>query len=53
MTARRPFEIGLFTFGDLTDDPSTGRPLDPAARLREFIDLAKIADDAGLDVPEP
>ena len=50
MSARRPFEIGLFTFGEITADPSTGRPLDPARRLREFIDLAKIADEAGLDV---
>ncbi|TFV93009.1 LLM class flavin-dependent oxidoreductase [Blastococcus sp. CT_GayMR20] len=45
-----PFEIGLFTFGEITADPATGRPLDPAVRLREFIDLAVLADQAGLDV---
>lgn len=45
-----PFEIGLFTFGEVTADPATGRPLDPAVRLREFIDLAVLADQAGLDV---
>ena len=28
----------------------TGKPIDPAVRLREFIDLARIADQAGLDV---
>ena len=28
----------------------TGRPIDPAVRLREFIDLAVVADQAGLDV---
>jgi alkanesulfonate monooxygenase SsuD/methylene tetrahydromethanopterin reductase-like flavin-dependent oxidoreductase (luciferase family) len=28
----------------------TGKPIDPAVRLRELIDLAKIADQAGLDV---
>lgn len=50
MTTDRPFEIGLFTFGEITADPATGRPLDPATRLREFIDLARIADEAGLDV---
>lgn len=50
MTTRRPFEIGLFTFGEITADPATGRPLDPAVRLRDFIALAKLADDAGLDV---
>jgi alkanesulfonate monooxygenase SsuD/methylene tetrahydromethanopterin reductase-like flavin-dependent oxidoreductase (luciferase family) len=50
MTSDRPFEIGLFTFGEITADPATGRPLDPASRLREFIDLAVLADQAGLDV---
>ena len=46
----RPFEIGLFTFGEITADPVTGRPIDPAVRLREFIDLATLADQVGLDV---
>lgn len=46
----RPFEIGLFTFGEITADPTTRRPIDPAVRLREFIDLAKIGDQAGLDL---
>jgi alkanesulfonate monooxygenase SsuD/methylene tetrahydromethanopterin reductase-like flavin-dependent oxidoreductase (luciferase family) len=46
----RPFEIGLFTFGEITGDPITGRLINPAVRLREFIDLAKLADAAGLDV---
>ena len=46
----RGFEIGIFTFGEITADPATGRPLDPAVRLREFIDLARLADQAGLDV---
>lgn len=50
MTSQQPFEIGLFTFGEITADPVTGRPLDPAVRLREFIDLAVLADQAGLDV---
>ncbi len=46
----QPFELGLFTFGELTNDPRTGRPLPPATRLREFIELARLADAAGLDV---
>ena len=50
MTGTRTFEIGLFTFGELTADPETGKPIDPAVRLREFIELAKLADQAGLDV---
>lgn len=50
MTTQRPFEIGLFTFGEITAHPATGEPIDPAVRLREFIELAKLADEAGLDV---
>jgi probable LLM family oxidoreductase len=50
VSTTRPFEIGLFTFGEITADPVTGRPIDPAVRLREFIDLATLADQAGLDV---
>ena len=50
MTTDRQFEIGLFTFGEITADPLTGRPIDPAVRLREFIELAELADQAGLDV---
>ena len=50
MSVKRHFEIGLFTFGEITADPVTGRPIDPAVRLREFIDLARLADQAGLDV---
>ena len=30
MSLKRPFEIGLFTFGEITADPVTGRPIDPA-----------------------
>lgn len=41
-------EIGAFTFGELTAD-ATGH-LDPAHRLKTFIDLAVLADQAGLDV---
>ncbi len=51
MTAARPaMEIGLFTFGELTTDPTTGRLRDPASRLSEFIELARIADESGLHV---
>ena len=49
-TTTRPFEIGLFTFGEITADPVTGRQIDPAVRLREFVELATLADQAGLDV---
>ena len=47
---RRDFEIGLFTFGELTADPISGRAADPAVRLGEFVELARVGDAAGLDV---
>ena len=50
MSGTRSFEIGLFTFGEITANPTTGLPIDPAIRLREFIELAILADQAGLDV---
>ena len=49
-TTRPAMEIGLFTFGELTTDPLTQRLRDPATRLGEFIELAHIADQAGLHV---
>lgn len=42
----RPFEIGLFAFGEVTAVPGTGRPVDPAIRLREFVELATLASSA-------
>ena len=46
----RPFEIGVFTFKEITADPAIARPIDPAVRVREFIDLARLTDQPGLDV---
>lgn len=42
-------EIGLFTFGEVTRS-ATGEALSPAQRLRDFVRLATLADEAGLDV---
>ncbi|MET8357768.1 LLM class flavin-dependent oxidoreductase [Micromonospora sp. NPDC005171] len=44
------FEIGLITFGELTADPATGRLPEPRQQLRRVIELAELADQAGLDV---
>jgi probable LLM family oxidoreductase len=44
------FELGIYHFGELTPDPATGIPPKPGVRLRELIEQAKAADDAGLDV---
>ncbi|MFL4473730.1 LLM class flavin-dependent oxidoreductase [Paeniglutamicibacter sp. MACA_103] len=49
MSAANPFEIGIFTFGELTRD-SAGQPIDAATRMRDILEWARVADAAGLDV---
>ncbi|WP_108250651.1 LLM class flavin-dependent oxidoreductase [Planctomonas deserti] len=44
-----PFEIGIFTFGELTRD-ADGRPISPSQRLRDVLEWARVADQAGLDL---
>lgn len=44
------FEIGIMTFGEVTTDPTTGAARTPYQRARETIELARVADDVGLDV---
>jgi alkanesulfonate monooxygenase SsuD/methylene tetrahydromethanopterin reductase-like flavin-dependent oxidoreductase (luciferase family) len=43
-------ELGLYTFGDLTVDPRTGRAVSPLERMRQILEMAKLADEAGLDI---
>ncbi|MFF5792433.1 LLM class flavin-dependent oxidoreductase [Paeniglutamicibacter sp. NPDC012692] len=49
MSAANPFEIGIFTFGELTRD-ADGKPMDAATRMRDILEWARVADEAGLDV---
>lgn len=44
------FEIGIMTFGELTEDPATGRLPSPRQRVRETIEQAQLPDQVGLDV---
>jgi probable LLM family oxidoreductase len=44
-----PFEIGIFTFGELTRG-ADGEPIDAGHRLRDLQEWARVADEAGLDV---
>ncbi|WP_152394455.1 LLM class flavin-dependent oxidoreductase [Paenibacillus guangzhouensis] len=44
------FEFGLYTLGDLSPDIQTGKPIHPAQRLRDIVEAAKLADEAGIDV---
>ncbi|MED1205446.1 LLM class flavin-dependent oxidoreductase [Heyndrickxia acidicola] len=43
-------EIGLYTLGEIAEDPHTGKKISAAQRIKEIIEAAKLADDAGLDV---
>ena len=43
-------ELGVYTFGDLTPDPQTGRTIGAGERYREILAAAKLAEDVGLDV---
>lgn len=41
-------DFGIFTFGELTRNSDSGESLSPHQRLTELIELAKIADQAGI-----
>ena len=43
-------ELGIYTFGDLVADPHTGRRQSAAERMRQMLDMASVADKAGLDI---
>lgn len=43
-------ELGIYTFGDITPDPDTGRAVSVAQRYAEVLAAAKLADEASLDV---
>ncbi len=43
-------EIGLYSFGERTVDPETGRLISPAERMRRLLEEIELADQVGLDV---
>jgi alkanesulfonate monooxygenase SsuD/methylene tetrahydromethanopterin reductase-like flavin-dependent oxidoreductase (luciferase family) len=47
---KNAMELGIYTFGDITPDPNTGRAIGVPQRYAEILAAAKLADDAGLDV---
>lgn len=46
----RQFEIGLYSFAELTPDLQTGKLISPAQRLRDLLETIELADQVGLDV---
>lgn len=43
-------QFGIFTVSDITEDPTTGRTLSEAEKIRDTITIAKHAEEVGLDV---
>ena len=43
-------ELGLYTFGAVHQDPTTGRSIDPQQRLQHLVEEMELADQVGLDV---
>ncbi len=43
-------EFGLYTLGDHFGNPTTGQRISPQERIQQIIEMAKLADQAGLDV---
>ncbi len=43
-------QFGIFTVGDVTTDPTTGRTPTEHERIKAQVEVAKLADEVGLDV---
>ncbi|GAA3576852.1 LLM class flavin-dependent oxidoreductase [Microlunatus spumicola] len=43
-------QFGIFTVGDVTTDPTTGRTPSEAERIKAMVTIAKKAEEVGLDV---
>jgi len=43
-------ELGIYTFGELTPDPQTGRQVTPHERMHDLLEEVELADRLGLDV---
>lgn len=46
---KKGMEFGIYTLGDHLPDPHTGNRITAGERLKEIIEMAKLADEAGLD----
>ena len=50
MTNNGAFEVGVFSFAELTPDPVTGAMISPAQRLHNLLETIELADQVGLDI---
>lgn len=49
MDPNKGLEIGIYTLGDHIPDPHTGKRISAMQRIHEIIELAKLAEQAGVD----
>ena len=47
---KKPFEVGIYSFVELTPDPVTGSMLSPTERMSNLMETIELADQVGLDV---
>ncbi|WP_309132434.1 LLM class flavin-dependent oxidoreductase, partial [Brevibacterium sp.] len=43
-------EFGIFTIGDVTTDPTNGTTVSEHQRIKNTVEIAKKAEEVGLDV---
>ena len=46
----RPFELGIYSFVELTPDPATGQKISPTQRLHDLLETIELAEQVGLDL---
>ncbi len=47
---KHPFEIGVYSFVELTPDPVTRQMISPTERMQNLLETIELADQVGLDV---
>ena len=48
--AQDKFEVGLYSFAELTPDAHTGEMITPHERMQDLLESMELADEVGLDV---
>lgn len=43
-------ELGIYSFAEVTEDPTTGQTISPYDRLKDLLEEIELADQVGLDV---
>jgi len=49
-TEQSPVQFGIFSVSDVTEDPTTGTTISEPERIKQWVEIAKHAEEVGLDV---